>query len=72
MDRSVKKIGQLFLGLTLIWGFIFFLVPLLTQNSSSQQMIEFIERRAIEADALFYTESEDAVKSEFLMRKKIK
>jgi len=35
-------------------------------------MIEFIERRAIEADALFYTESEDAVKSEFLMRKKIK
>lgn len=69
--RKVKKVGQLLLGIASIWGFMFLLVPLLTQNTASQQMIEFIEKRAIEADALFYTESEAALKSERLMRKKM-
>ncbi len=64
-----KKQGQFLLGIFAIYGFIFYFVPLLTQNATSQQMIQFIEAKDIDAGALFYTESEEATKAEFLMRR---
>lgn len=64
-----QKQLQLLLGCGFIYAFIFYLVPLFTQNEASKQVLEFVESRDIDSGALFYTESEEATQAEFFMRK---
>lgn len=64
-----KKVGKLLLGILSIWLFIVVIVPFCTQGKNAQQILKHIEANDIDTRALFYTESEAAVKAEFLMRR---
>jgi len=65
-----KKLLKLGFGIFCIWCFIVVIVPALTQNKASQQMLNHIEENDIDTRALFYTDSEDAKDAEFLLRSK--
>lgn len=64
-----KKSKQFILGVCAILLFIFVLVPVLTNNEKSAQMRQFIEENDIDANALFYTESEKAGEAAFYFMK---
>ena len=66
----MKKYVQLVAGIIMIWMFIFMFVPLLNNNEASQRMLDFVEEREIDSGVLFYTESEESVQAEFLLRQK--
>lgn len=68
--KELKKWGQFLLGIGCIWLFMVVIVPLFTQHKAATEVLDFIEKREIDTRALFYTESEEAVKAEFLMRQK--
>lgn len=65
-----NKLLRLLFGIFCIWCFIVIIVPFLTQNEASQQMLNHIEENDIDTRALFYTESEEAKNAEFLLRRK--
>ena len=65
-----KKYKQFFLGLAFITLFVGWLVPTIVQQKQAQKVLNHIEERNIDTDALFYTESEEARVAEYLMRKK--
>ncbi len=66
--KPLKKWGQLLLGIACIMLFVIVIVPIFSQNETSARMLEYIEEEDIDTRALFYTESEEAVQAEFLMR----
>ena len=65
-----NKLFRLVFGIFFIWCFVAVIVPFLTQNEASQQMLNHIEENDIDTRALFYTDSEDAKDAEFLLRSK--
>jgi hypothetical protein len=65
-----KKYRQFIWGISAIMIFIFGVVPVLTNNQKSVEMRQFIEENDIDANALFYTESEKAGEAEFYFMKK--
>ncbi len=65
-----NKLLRLVFGIFCIWCFIVVIVPFLTQNEASQQMLNHIEENDIDTRALFYTDSEEAKDAEFLLRSK--
>lgn len=69
MER-LKKWGQLLLGISGIVLFMAVIVPFFTKNKMTKEVLDYAEEREIDTRALFYTDSEAAVKAEFLMRQK--
>ena len=65
-----NKLLRLGFGIFCIWCFIVVVVPFLTQNEASQQMLNHIEENDIDTRALFYTDSEETKDAEFLLRSK--
>ena len=65
-----NKLLRFLFGIFCIWCFIVVIVPALTQNEASQQMLKHIEENDIDTRALFYTDSEEARNAEFLLRSK--
>lgn len=68
MSSTSKKWSQFIIGIAAIALFISVIVPIFSQNETSARMLEYIEEEDIDTRALFYTESEEAVQAEFLMR----
>ena len=66
----MKKYVQFIVGIMMIWMSIFVFVPLLNNNEASKRMLDFVEEREIDSGVLFYTESEESVQAEFLLRQK--
>jgi hypothetical protein len=69
MER-LKKWGQFLLGIGGIVLFMAVIVPFFTKNKMTREVLDYAEKREIDTRALFYTDSEAAVKAEFLMRQK--
>ena len=65
----MKSIYQFLVGLFLIYCFVWQVVPFLTQGETAVQVRQQIEEQNIEAGALFYTESEQAIEAHFFFQK---
>ncbi len=63
----LQKSFKLSLGVFAIWLFIAVIIPFCTQEKNTQQVLKHIKANDIDTRALFYTESEAAVKVAFLM-----
>jgi hypothetical protein len=54
-----RRWARLFLGILLIWAFMFIVAPLVEKAPVVGPMIRFIEENGIDASALYYTEIEE-------------
>lgn len=54
-----SRLGGFGLSIMVIWLFMFQVAPRMEKFSSIQPIVNFIEERSIDADALLYTEIEE-------------
>jgi hypothetical protein len=54
-----RRWARLFLGVLLIWAFMFILAPWVEKAPVVEPVIRFIEEHSIDASALYYTEIEE-------------
>ena len=54
-----RRWTRLFLGVLLIWAFMFILAPWVEKAPMVEPVIRFIEENGIDASALYYTEIEE-------------
>ncbi len=58
---------RLFMGVGLIWAFMFIVAPRVEKMPAIEPIIRFIEENGIDASALYYTEIEEFFEAEIHM-----
>jgi hypothetical protein len=62
-----RRWARLFLGVLLIWAFMFIVAPWVEKTPAVEPIIRFIEENDIDASALYYTEIEEFSEAEIHM-----
>ncbi len=62
-----RRWARLFLGVLLIWAFMFIVAPWVEKMPSVEPIIRFIEENDIDASALYYTDIEEFSEAEIHM-----
>jgi len=62
-----RRWARLFLGVLLIWAFMFIVAPWVEKTPTVEPIIRFIEENDIDASALYYTEIEEFSEAEIHM-----
>ena len=68
LQKTINPVFQLLTGIFCIWIVIFVLTPFVLSNTKSD-VIDMAQEKELDAGALFYTESPEAIEAGFLMLK---